>query len=318
MSAITHPTASPASASLALAGAHEWPAELLVWTIAVSLGVAVVLGLAWLAALFAPAGMPGRAPASRAPAFWRWAARLVDPLAARIGLWISAGTRFVLAERLRRAGLDTSLNAERFVAGRLVASGLCAAAVALAGWPVDGAPWGLIAAAACVGWLVLGTWLRDRIAQRQRAVLRELPFFLDVITLAVESGLNLATALGHAVDKGPVGPLREEFERVLREIRAGRPRPEALRAMAERLAQPGVGALVASLIVAEQQGGALAPILRAQAEQRRNERFQRAEKLAMEAPVKMLLPLLVFIFPCTFAVLLFPVFARMLMEGWLR
>ena len=58
--------------------------------------------------------------------------------------------------------------------------------------------------------------------------------------------------------------------------------------------------------------------MRAQAEQRRNERFQRAEKLAMEAPVKMLLPLLVFIFPCTFAVPLFPIVGRMLMEGWLK
>ncbi len=96
------------------------------------------------------------------------------------------------------------------------------------------------------------------------------------------------------------------------------PRADALRAMAERLAQPAVGSLVSCLIVAEQQGGALGPVLRAQAEQRRTERFQRAERLAMEAPVKMLAPLLLFIFPCTFAVLLFPVAARMLMEGWLK
>jgi tight adherence protein C len=72
------------------------------------------------------------------------------------------------------------------------------------------------------------------------------------------------------------------------------------------------------LLVAERQGGALGPVLRAQAEQRRSERFLRAEKLAMEAPVKMLLPLLVFIFPCTFAMLLFPVAVRFLEEGWLR
>lgn len=319
MSAPARPDAAmAASALVSPSPAAWWTGDALVWVIAISLGAAVALGLAWLVALLAPGAAPGQAPAPRAPALWRWAARLIDPLAAQIGPWLSAGTRFALLERLRRAGLEVSLNAERFVAGRMVAAGLVASGAAVAALPVGGAPWPLVAAAAGLGWLVPGTWLRDRILQRQRAVLRELPFFLDVITLAVESGLNLATALGHAVDKGPPGPLREEFERVLREIRAGRPRPEALRAMAERLAQPGVGALVASLIVAEQQGGALAPILRAQAEQRRNERFQRAEKLAMEAPVKMLLPLLVFIFPCTFAVLLFPVFARMLMEGWLR
>jgi tight adherence protein C len=231
---------------------------------------------------------------------------------------LSAGARYALGERLRRAGLDQMLGAERFVAGRLAAAGLAAIVAVVLGASLGGTPVPVILAVAALGWLLPGTWLRDRIAQRQRAVLRELPFFLDVITLAVESGLNLASALAQAADKGPPGPLREEFERVLRDIRAGRTRADALRAMAERLAQPGVGALVASLVVAEQQGGALAPILRAQAEQRRNERFQRAEKLAMEAPVKMLLPLLLFIFPCTFAVLLFPVFARMLMEGWLK
>ena len=180
------------------------------------------------------------------------------------------------------------------------------------------APLWLLLTAFALGFVSPDTWLSDRIQTRMRAVLRELPFYLDVITLAVESGLNLSAALAQAADKGPSGPLRDEFERVLRDLRAGRARAEALRAMAERLALPAVGSLVAALIVAEQQGSALAPILRAQAEQRRSERFQRAEKLAMEAPVKMLVPLLLFIFPCTFAVLLFPVVGRMLIEGWLK
>jgi tight adherence protein C len=149
-------------------------------------------------------------------------------------------------------------------------------------------------------------------------VLRELPFYLDVITLAVESGLNLGSALAQAVDKGPRGPLRIELGRVLRDLRAGRSRQEALRAMAERLAIPAIGSLVAALLVAEKQGVSLGPVLRAQAEQRRAERFLRAEKLAMEAPVKMLPPLLVFVFPCTFVMLLFPVASRLLQEGWLR
>ena len=105
---------------------------------------------------------------------------------------------------------------------------------------------------------------------------------------------------------------------MLRDIRAGRSRSEALHDLSARLALPAISSLVAALLVAERQGGALGPVLRAQAEQRRSERFLRAEKLAMEAPVKMLLPLLVFIFPCTFAMLLFPVVVRFLEEGWLR
>ena len=69
---------------------------------------------------------------------------------------------------------------------------------------------------------------------------------------------------------------------------------------------------------AERHGSGLGPILRAQAEQRRQERFQQAEKLAMKAPVKMLFPLLVFIFPCTFVLLFFPIVVRLLEEGVLR
>ena len=109
-----------------------------------------------------------------------------------------------------------------------------------------------------------------------------------------------------------------ELGRVLRDLRAGRPRSEALRALADRLSTPAASSLVAALLVAEKQGSALGPVLRAQAEQRRNERFLRAEKLAMEAPVKMLPPLLIFVFPCTFLILLFPVASRFLEEGWLR
>jgi tight adherence protein C len=102
---------------------------------------------------------------------------------------------------------------------------------------------------------------------------------------------------------------------VLRDVHAGQPRHEALHALAARLALPGVSTLVAALIAAERQGASLAPILCAQAEQRRNERFLRAERLAMEAPVKMLFPLVLCIFPGTFAVLLFPVVHQLLREG---
>ena len=286
-----------------------------------ALAAAVVLAVMWLAGFLAarpprPDGAIG--PQPRPPRLWRWGAPLIDPLAAHLGAWLATRTRFAILERLRRAGLDAVIGADRYVAGKLLAGAIGTLVVSVAWSPAGVAPFFVLCAAGGLGFLLPETWLSDRIAQRQRAVLRELPFYLDVITLAVESGLNLASALSQAADKGPSGPLRIEFERVLRDLRAGRLRAEALRAMAERLALPAVGSLVSALIVAEQQGSALAPILRAQAEQRRNERFQRAEKLAMEAPVKMLLPLLVFIFPCTFAVLLFPIVGRMLMEGWLK
>jgi tight adherence protein C len=175
-----------------------------------------------------------------------------------------------------------------------------------------------VVASAVLGWLLPTSWVRERRAARLRAIARSLPFYLDVITLSVEAGANLTGALRHAVSKGPTGPLQVELERVLRDVRAGRTRADALRALADRLELPSVGSWVAALVAAERHGSSLGPILRAQAEQRRQERFQHAEKLAMKAPVKMLFPLLCFIFPCTFVLLFFPVAVRLVEEGLLR
>jgi tight adherence protein C len=169
--------------------------------------------------------------------------------------------------------------------------------------------------AALLGALMPRIALRERIARRRHGVLRRLPHDLDLITLSIEAGLNLGAAIGQAAQYGPPGPLRDEWQRVLRDVHAGQARHEALRAMAARMALPGVSNLVAALITAERQGASLAPILRAQAEQRRTERFLRAERMAMEAPVKMLLPLVLCIFPGTFAILLFPIVYQLLQEG---
>lgn len=279
---------------------------------------AVALLVVLLAGLLTPRGADDRRYRDPPPLPWRLAWPLVSPVAQRIAPALSSSMRRGINERLQRAGLDFALNAEQFVAGRLLAGVFAPAAAALAWSPRGAAPMALLAAAAALGFALPGTWLRDRVQVRTRAILKQLPFFLDVITLAVESGMNLSGALDQAVDKGPRGPLRAELERTLRDLRAGRGREEALRGLSERLAMPAIGSLVSALLVAEKQGGALGPVLRAQAEQRRNERFLRAEKLAMEAPVKMLPPLLVFIFPCTFVVLLFPVASRFIQEGWLR
>lgn len=292
-----------------------------------SLLLAVVLGtgacaaaalVAWLFGVLCVPSRDDRRYRDRPPLFWRIASPLVRPLAAHIAPMMSAHGRQRYNDELRRAGLDYSLSAEQYVAGGVVAA-FGSAALVLAAWSPRGiAPVWLVAGAAAIGAIAVHTWRRDRARARERTLLRELPFYLDVITLAVESGLNLSTALAQAADKGPRGPLRGEIDRVLRDVRAGRPRGEALRAMSDRLGSPAVASLVSALLVAEKQGGALGPVLRAQSEQRRNERFIRAEKLAMEAPVKMLLPLLVFIFPCTFAILLFPIATRLLQEGWLK
>ena len=237
--------------------------------------------------------------------------------------WLAHYLRALLPEpqaqaglaRLRLAGLDYALDAAQFLAGRLVWALLCAT---FAAWmavtfelPV---PWATLAGLA-LGYAFPLVWLRDRIELRRRLTFTALPFMLDLITLCVESGLNLNSAIAQAVAKGPSGPLRDEFARLMRDMRAGRPRSEALRDMAARLDMAPVTNFVSTLIQAEATGMSLGPILRAQAEQRRTERFARAEKLAMQAPVKLLFPLLFFIFPCVFAILMFPIVMKFLAAG---
>ena len=160
-------------------------------------------------------------------------------------------------------------------------------------------------------------WLRDVRARREKEILKALPVYLDFITLAVEAGLNLTGAIKQAMDKGPPGALRNEFQMITRDLRAGVPRADALRRMENRLNMKAITSFVGTVIQAEKMGASVGAALRVQSQQRRIERFQRAEKLAMEAPVKLILPLIAFIFPVTFIVLAFPIVVKFMQEGML-
>jgi tight adherence protein C len=156
--------------------------------------------------------------------------------------------------------------------------------------------------------------LVTRARARQSLVERDLPAYLEMITLGLEAGSAFPTALQLAMARAPAGPLREEFARVVQELRAGHARREALQRLDQRLAVASLSATVAAIVQAETTGVSLAPVLRAQARRGTQERFSRAEKRAMEAPVKMLGPLILCIFPCTFIVVGFPI-AAMLFWG---
>lgn len=158
------------------------------------------------------------------------------------------------------------------------------------------------------GYVYPDLWLKEAKNKRLNSISKNLPFFLDMITLSVESGLNLNGAIRQAVDKSPPGPVRQEFEKIVRDVKTGVSRSDAFRKMGKRIDDQSIKSLVSSIIQAEKMGMNIGPILRSQADQRRIERFQKAEKMAMEAPVKLLFPLVAFIFPCTFIVIGFPVY----------
>lgn len=158
--------------------------------------------------------------------------------------------------------------------------------------------------------------LRQQARERQRLLLKQFPFFLDMITLSVEGGLNFHGALSQTHHLLPKGPLKTEISHALSDMRAGLSRQDALKEMAKRADLDEINHLISSIAQSQKLGVSLGPILRAQSEQRRNERFMKAEKLALEAPVKMLFPLVTCIFPCTFIVIAFPIGLKLMNAAW--
>ncbi|MCX7958649.1 MAG: type II secretion system F family protein [Deltaproteobacteria bacterium] len=150
-------------------------------------------------------------------------------------------------------------------------------------------------------------WLRDMVAKRHRLITRALPYNLDLLTLSVEAGMDFQAAVSKVVEKGIQGPLVDELNYMLSLLKVGRTREEALRIMDERISLPAITSFVNALIQADRMGTSLGKVLRIQSETLRDQRAQRAEKLAQEAPVKMLFPLIVFIFPTVFMVLFGPI-----------
>ena len=150
-------------------------------------------------------------------------------------------------------------------------------------------------------------WLRGTLKRRHLSIMRALPFVLDLLTLSVEAGMDFMSALQRNCERRKLDPLNEELIRMTREIQVGTPRRIALRNMAERVRQPDLKGVVHALIQADELGVSIGSILRIQSDQLRSRRFDRAEKLANEAPVKMLGPLMLCIFPAVFVILLGPV-----------
>jgi tight adherence protein C len=140
---------------------------------------------------------------------------------------------------------------------------------------------------------------------RQKKVIKAMPDALDLIVVCVEAGLGLDAALAKVAEETQ-GPLSMEVRRALMESSMGKLRRNALRDMAARLKVSDLTSFVAALCQADQMGTSLSQVLRAQSAQLRVKRRQRAEQEAMRAPLKMLFPLVFFIFPALFIIILGP------------
>lgn len=155
-----------------------------------------------------------------------------------------------------------------------------------------------------------GIWLRQMVKARQKSIQKAMPFMIDLLTLSVEAGIDFMSALQRATDGRAMDPLNEELVRVSQEIRLGTSRQKALRNLSDRVDMPDMRSFAFALIQADELGVGIGTILRIQSDQMRQKRFDRAERMANEAPVKMLFPLMLFIFPAVFIILLGPILSR--------
>ena len=167
-------------------------------------------------------------------------------------------------------------------------------------------------------WLILavllalfpGMWVNSEIKKRHLSIMKALPNVLDLLTLSVESGRDLLSALRDILARRKPDPLGEELMRAFQEIQFGRKRTEALRAMAQRVRQTDLTSVVNALVQAEELGVSISQILRIQSDMQPNKRFTLAEKLANEASVKIILPIILCILPAVFLILIGPFATR--------
>jgi tight adherence protein C len=162
---------------------------------------------------------------------------------------------------------------------------------------------------AALGYMFPRQWLKGKVKTKQKLVIRSLPDNLDLITTCVEAGLGLDAALSRVAERGE-GPLAAELQRMLRDVSMGKLRREAMEEMADRIGVEELTSFISSIIQAEQLGVGIAQVLRVQSDQLRTQRRQRAEKAAHEAPIKMIFPLVLLIFPAFLAVILAPAVIR--------
>lgn len=170
---------------------------------------------------------------------------------------------------------------------------------------------GILAIAAILGYRLPYGFIEGKAKARQNEIRKALPFTLDLISISVEAGMALDGAMAIVMEKS-TGPMADELNLTLREIRLGKGRNEALTDMGERIGLDELKAFTTAVTYIARLGGSLVDVIRIQAAAMRLKRRQRAEEKAMKTPVKIMIPLVLFIFPSMFIVILGPAVVEMM------
>ena len=251
--------------------------------------------------------VPGASPSFRTRVF-DW---MLSDLLPVLGGWQSGRLPSAWRDRLRRDLSVSPVWRHREPAQWVALQEIAAAAGMLGGFVLSG---DIVIALAlgAAGFFLPALWLKEQKTSRARAVVNALPETLDLMASCMEAGLGFEAALLVLLERSRRGVLAEELSETMRQIRMGRSRRDALRALADRVAVTDLSAFVAAVIQAERLGVSVAGALKTQAGQLRAQKSQRVEKSALEAPIKLLFPLVVFIFPVVFLILFGPIVLKFL------
>lgn len=215
---------------------------------------------------------------------------------------------------LEKAGVLKETSAEKWVARKAVVTFVVFALMALLSLVFSnniGIAFILASLAALIVNASYKFYISRKISKRVVEIVKALPYTLDLITVSVEAGLSLDGAIGRIV--GAIsGPLSDEFGQTLKEIRMGIEKKEALKNMSARIGNKDLSMILSSIIQADELGVSLGKILRIEGDQLREKRKQIAREKAMKAPIKILFPLIFFIFPTIFMVVLGPAVISMI------
>lgn len=210
--------------------------------------------------------------------------------------------------KLLLAGLTGTMRAEEFVVAQVAGTGLltlAALAYATLAEPAFRTAVLVLILAPTIGILFPPSWLSRKVRERQQAILKDLPDTLDLLAISVEAGMGFEGALD-IVCQHFHSPLAEEFARTLHEMELGLPRRDAFQNLKRRTEVPELSNLVLALLQADALGIPIGRVLKTQASEMRNKRRQWAREKAAKLPVKMLFPLVLFVFPAIMVVVLGP------------
>lgn len=213
----------------------------------------------------------------------------------------------VIRSRLIRAGLREERHVRIFYAAKVLTP-ICLALVAVASGLTRSGNFFVFVLALALGFLAPDFWLGQRISRRQLNISLALPDFLDLMVVCIEAGLSLDQSLARSVEELEIShpDISDELGLVVLEQRAGRPRREAWQELTERTGSEVIRTLVSAIIQADQFGTSIAKTLRVHSDTLRIQRRQYVEEQAAKTAVKLVFPLVLFIFPSLFVVALGP------------